>query len=628
MQDTKKTKEKFTSIKNYFYKPEPSDGAKLLVVIFAFGLFAGSAPRAFAQSCGSGILVTGNQTNCVNTGSTQSCDTVFAIEAATIPSVGLSLCFTIVDSKGKPLAHGFVEYTQLYRSIQLDHLYDTAAWGGYYQNKYGCDPSIDTPCPGNCPALFTNDPTAGGTISDSNIISYPGVAGCRRSGGGWTQGCGSPGCTGCVYTAWALVPNSTTSPTQASVYSLGQRFNTPTLTLTIVDASGTSSVNTTTNTNSAVLGNFTLQIVGSLSDTPTEFGTNKVVYLLDTQDAILAPTSDLNVPVAGSIGDIQGSSISTIMAGGKTAFIYANDIATLVPNPESTTVNFLTSGLSTASIYPVFPQTVGGQIYAYNNFLNQLYSIATQSSAIVFTLTSSTPITITRTINLVCPKFTLQNITGCYQCSSGWSMSVLISSTCADGPVSVSLDSSGSDSQYQSINTPYLDITTTPTVYVIYGKTSVMNQNVCVNITGNTASQSACIPFTATYVNNTAPLDQNQGNTSDPNSVYHSNNSFVNAFLQVGAWFERVFSGLGAWWEDLLMGLICLAILVVFIFLLPYIVKLFKWAMSSYKNAGSKVYFKMKKVKTEENESLIPTKTAVPKTMTARNIVKYRPYYG
>jgi len=622
VQDTKGVSTRVGSIKNYFYKPDPSDGAKLLMIMFAFGLFASNVPPTFA-ACSSGIFSVGNFSNCVTSGSNYTCSTAYAITAASIPTVGTSLCFTLTDADSKPVAQGEIAYTSLINTVNLVHLYDTMSFGGFAESSYVC--SNDYPCNTACPSIFVNDPTALGQITDTNLQQYPGQQFCRSTAGGWSHSCLISGSDSCVYSGYALVPNSTSSPTAASVYAIGQTTSIPTITVTITDtAGGVTSFSTSISTSAVTSGNYSVQLIGSLASIAPNFGSQNIIYVYDNQQAYIGATSALNQPVAGTIGDIQGDTVAIIRAGGTSAFIYDSTIVSKVANVEYDAYAFVPSGLNKVLAYPQFPTTIAGESFSFNFGSLTLTNTAESSSAILVTLSTVTPVTISRTVSLVCPTYTILNVTGCYSCGAGFSAMIEIQSICAAGVVSVVLSNVSSDYVNQQLSTTSLTIPQTPTILTVpvYGSTSVSHQSLCLTIIGNGGNQTSCYTFTAVQTNLTTsnkPVPSPPFiNPPDSNQTTTSLSWFVGIFQNIGYFFQHIFTGVAVWWEKLVFAFFVIISVVIFIFILPYIIRLVKWALSSYKTSYTKMRYRSAKSKTEESQTSLPTMSKPNSTVRNR----------
>jgi len=180
--------------------------------------------------------------------------------------------------------------------------------------------------------------------------------------------------------------------------------------------------------------NMTGTIEGTLSGSTTSFGDQRVV--IGPNSASMGSASAPNSPVVGSVGDIQGTSPGQFDAYG--TFSYASGIFT--PNPTSTATNYLFSsnGIAARSSHDTLPTNRGTTLWSISG--GSLVGLNSNPGAVLLTLRSDHPITITKTVNVVCPEILNATLEGCYSCDQSASIVVFARSRCSAGSALVTTD--------------------------------------------------------------------------------------------------------------------------------------------------------------------------------------------
>lgn len=441
----------------------------------------------------------------------------------------------------------------------------------------------------------------------------------------------------CVYSRFDITPaifnivinssgqfNSLNPPSFVQVYQPSQFVQQPTVSLVISDTSGNVlySISAEITGQNYQSGPFSLQIIGTFSGSLTEFGSNSVIISIANGEAWYGQASLVNSPVAGSIGEVQGQNWQAMENGasyfgynppqglsdgsqffhGVPEWNYLKYDPSLIQasyGGQSTNYAFAGSALnSLLGLYPKFPQTIGGNLWDVNALLissttgiysANMSSILSSSAAVYVTLGCTNSITVTRTINVVCPVASYLNASGCYTCTMGSTVLISAKSVCSDGPVIVS----ASDPNIV-VNTNVLILNSTLTTFVVQLQTPYSANSFYLILTGSGSNTSVLVSFTATLYN---PLGNNTGynssggtNNTGTGGINFPGISFANA----GAFFGSLFSGAWSWWQYLVAAVAVVVTVVLFLLSLPYIIQGFKSS-----SAGARSLFRRKKSKEE-----------------------------
>jgi hypothetical protein len=619
--DVKNTAGKSSDIKNYFFQPIGGDAmGKIAMVgfLFAFTFTAGNMPFAKAQCAGPLSVTAIDLTSCVTVSGITQCNVELDIDVS-LSVIGSSMCIAFVNSSNPSqiVGQAQITYVSLRKLVTLDFLYATGAYNAVYQEVARCanDAHVE---PGNpCPSALTSggtpgpgcvggevnrasDPTVQGQITDTNVQNYPGEAFCLIQPN-TLSGCA--GFTFCDYSEWALVTN-TTDFRRADVYNFAQFITVPEFQITVTDINGnTQTADTTLGSAPITVGNFTFTSVSTLTSLPTIFAPNKLVWLYDNVTFWLAPAQDQGAPLKGAIGDIQGN-VGSFGTAAQNAFDFDGDIAQQVVSNGITTYNFISPGIRTLGVVgQELPSLFEGDTWSVVDSTldpitdtetgpSYMTSEATQSSTVVFNIATSQNISFEVFVSTVCPVIASINAaSGCFQCSAGFEVNFTASSSCQAGPAFVTLV----NAPYMILSTPNILLTTEEKHFMITGSTSQATNNFCLNISSATSKKSdqKCFQFTATLINDVPTTNVTYQRANCTLCEYPGFNgggasgALSDFFKTIGTFFGRVFQGLGNWWEYLIFGVVVFIGIILFIYLLPYIIKLIKWAFSSYRTAGT-----------------------------------------
>jgi len=369
---------------------------------------------------------------CVNNQGTYTCSTVLST-TFTLPYIGAMSCFDI-EGEGPTGVYGVfgqANFTFVRESITVltQRLYYTGYWDLYTESSKRCYNAghCDTH---NCDTLnSTSDYNAYGELSNPVVLNWPGRTYCDASCG--CAGCGCFYCNdGCLFSRFAVVPHNT------SVYSVEQAIalvREPVISYSIFDGisthTGTLQMSSTTTSDSFL----SMSIVGSLSENPTFFGTNKFIFDTSSSRAWYGPACEQNIPIAGSLGDLQAESGAYPLTESRNAFNFDFNSITHSSGQNKATYVTSSNGARNLPALPQFPMVIGFYYLAATDGLISGHS-STPGSTIVNML-SLADVTITGVVTAVCPTFTVHNGTGCYDCGTPATVYVNLRATCTPGYV-------------------------------------------------------------------------------------------------------------------------------------------------------------------------------------------------
>lgn len=493
----------------------------MLVAVLIIGIVFNSFEMASAITCTNNPPISVSAPSCVGTSaSSESCTFTFSTTIS-IPYPGASACLIFNDQNNKLLGSLNVTYVNRTDIATLTTSYYTGRWKPLSNSFHGC--YLNGWCDNNCASA-----TARNMYSFPPLIAtYPGFTYCRRSCG--CAGCGCGFCdAGCVVSGYALqFQDSAMAVAEVNrlnyIYYLQYSYAN-----TITTWSQSSASNT--------IGPFKIDYVGSFSgDNNIVFGTKNVIF--NNSVSYWGEASPLNSPSQQNIGDIQSSSQNLMQAPDVSAFIYDPNIVSSIDQDKSTTFYFTNPGMNNINQYPKFPTMIGGQVWSYTS--GQMKSVASSPGAVVLTITTTSPITLTRIKTTVCPTGSFLSGSGCYNCDIGSSIIVTLKSTCSAGLVRLSTDST--DVQ---LNTQSLNIGTAFSNYEIdlYTSKQVNNFLLIVSSDGNiehiTISFAAVENVTVRTDNQTSQNNVSGGPSSGWSFSFPNWDSFINSLSDLSSPFH------------------------------------------------------------------------------------------
>jgi hypothetical protein len=527
--------------------------------------------------CSSSSVLGAEYFVCENFGTYQNC-TLNMNVVAFVPFPDTSACITLVqldnNQINETVATIEIQFNYAIDRINLANSYVTSCWttSGCTQFHNYCKGS------GGCASENTCSNIAANTRPESQDFSgcpltHPGPYTCVKC-----QNCGPN--WACAEGAVGIVPTGSIY----QVKTMGQRTLTPTVTVIITDELGNTDTKTTSVTGVSidVNGEYSMQLIGLIGGTTSTFNTNsKVIWnLANNADVWIGSASDVNVPHARNVGDIQATTSTALLTASKTAFIWDRAAISTVqscPAPGFTVAQCGIANMVSPN-YIQFPNVFGPDLWSQDPATNSIFAEATSPGAMTVSLSFQGGYAISTVINIVCPTFTISAATGCYDCQAGFVLVILARSTCAQGLATITVD----DPTIQ-IFTSSVNLATGPNEYTVYGATSQEENSFQMCLTSGSNSYCQTVEFVAAPVlpylsqNVTGVTCDTEGNCAPPSGGKNKHNLWKGkitgtSFFEdlIPKWFKGVFQGLfQKWWKYL--------VLIIFLILLvPFTIFLFK----------------------------------------------------
>jgi len=534
-----------------------------------------------SQSCEFGTSIVGSLTDCVKVDSTHDSCLVKTALLSTLAFPGSTNCYSLYDENHNLYADMTLEFVSQTDKVSLVKAYYTAEPNVKFvthrpcYTQHGCNgqdcEDAQTDALRNPYDLFEND---------GNIIAYPGETFCRR-----TPGCAANLCwlcnKACLYSAYGVVPSNNV----ITVYELGQRTTQPSLKLTITSGAGlVKTITMSPTSNITTTAGVLLKIVGNLQGSISEFGTNKIIS--GNGYWWLGHTSEANVPVAGTIGQLQANTLSKLKSASSTAFVYAPSMVIRTQGSDKDTFRVIANPELAIPQFKKFPLTLNGVIwtsaetYLVGNNLNP--------GALVVNIEMPEGISITRTRAIVCPEISkVSESTGCGSCVIGASFSMLVYSSCQSGVVSIS--------------SPDLFIQ----IFTVSTLLSPDSQNITVNFasskfTGtfkvclNSETNEKCADVVLNLIEDDTVSERKLGNTTEnhTSSGGSESSSWTDFFTKdipnfftktIPKFFDDIIKGLASWWEYLIIAVIAVIVILLILSKTPLFRKIREYRTSKQK---------------------------------------------
>jgi len=517
-------------------------------------------PLVLAANCANGITVPVSVNDCTANGNVETCTVMFQ-SLVSIPAPGLSACLTFVKSNNVPLGELDITYSAMIQVAPVQSLYYTSDWVGMSYSLKHCP--WETMC-GSCSNYnpVTNpcacDSGGSNCIFTGAMCAYPGASRCDSQCG--CAGCGCFACdASCVYSRAEIVPNWFGGPhgicqvfRPVSVILQPQLTTNFTYTITEPVWSWTQEIH-----NISVVGlttqigdNFTLTMEGTLAGSTVQFGGEKLIGCSDGW--YMGSACDPNAPVAHAVGDIQGNSLLDLEYGGH--FQYATGLFTPLLTSSATNYVFEAAGIRSISPSSTLPAQRGSVLWTVSG--SNLVGLDQAPGAVIMTVATNQPLTLKRIVNLVCPKILSGNITGCYSCDQGATITLLAYSRCSSGQALVVATGSY--------------IVSTPSVILGTSQDYIM-----IKVTSNSATVSGNIQLVNGDYSDTILIEGTL--VPDPlivinNQTFSNTSSTAQAMLDFGSWFN----GLAEWMKGLLVTGMTIAAIVAAIVIAVVIFKVVK----------------------------------------------------
>lgn len=371
-----------------------------------------------SAQCVSSPPISVSQPSCVaSSASTETCTFTFSTTIS-IPFPGAKVCLTFNDNNNKLIGNLNITYINRTDIATLTTTYYTGLWEFLSSSFHGC--YLNGWCDNGCASASDR----GMYGFSTEIASYPGFTSCRRS-----CGCAACGCffcdAGCVVSGYALRFISSAMAV-ADITRITFSY--------FLEYSYSSTKQIwSQNLGSVNIGPFKSDFIGSFLGDSTIFGTKNVIF--NSTHQYFGEASEAGSPTQQQIGDIQAVSLTSLQSTSTSAFIHDPNIVSSTPQDKSTTFYYTNPGMNNLGLYPHFPITFSGSIWTYQN--GQMRTSANNPGAVLLTITTSSPISLTRTKTIVCPEGEFISGSGCYNCDIGSVLKIKARSTCSSGLVRV-----------------------------------------------------------------------------------------------------------------------------------------------------------------------------------------------
>jgi len=480
------------------------------------------------STCSQGASVGSTQTQCLTSGTSQICTENYNV-LATIPTTGSEYCFSLT-SNNSAVWTGSVRHLGMVASLSLTSLYYTSSWSGFSQSVHYCDGT--SKCSGGCSGTQSTR-TAGGALTDNRLNIYPGTTICHPS-------CGCVTCDNCflcspscLYSAYGVIPTGKVY----QVFAINSIIYTPNILVTISGPGINIAQTISPSSVATVMGNFTTQLVGAFTPPQISVSNFNILREVNSQNYYFTYGANLNQITSGIPGDIQAST-SAGLTGVPPSFRIGSIVTTNQGDLGDTYVFQAPGVSSTFNTWSKIPTTIGGNIWTLSS--NTVISNITNPPALAISIQTPSGLKFSRTVNVVCPSFTVTNASGCFSCDGGSIITILAYSTCSSGAVSIST------SDFSLILlTPGLTLTLVPSIYNIAIQTNRASNSFSLVLSSSFSSQSKQVDFTAVEI-----IRVVDNNTTDSNTTITAPREspiltdFINFSTSIGGIITWVIIGL------------------------------------------------------------------------------------
>lgn len=593
-----------SSTRNFFGMFVPRVSPVVLIMFFCL----------CAESCDNFYVQQTNLSNCVAdpSGLFETCEMVADLQI-TLPYLGSTSCLTLKDENGEIVTH--LEITYETARMELDYAlrYFTSSFDIATEQKLRCSGRVfHSGCNSN--ECRSGDVSRDGEGNFDNILAYeyPGQTFCDLVNVGtlieqW------PHCmfsNNCFYSAFGIQPRGT-------VYSVSKLIReriSSVLRLNITSASGMIDASISFDENPNVIyGDYTMSF--SISGNPVKLDMSSLYLLQSVSNdtafkAFLSEASDVNQPVAGTVGDIQAN-VASSLNGERIPSMeeIAYDPSIMMSRTfDDRTVQvswvFQKPGIKRIATTggAEIPGTYDGTPIKFVSDNVLWYPLSSAPSAV---LSMSGPqVFVTRSTSSVCPSFQILEATGCRSCSRGCDMIISAKSTCLSGTAVVSTKSDEVrittpvvylSEDYVNVTVKFTTNQSEPTIDLCLSSTT----SECHEITFKTVEVTS-----GSVVNTTSQIETLVGkDTASDDSWF------------MFKWIGDMFKGVGKWWQTLLALMFWIAVAIILVLVLwftfPIWWPLLMWLISKIRGVLSKAGSKIEKMKvksSEKKEEIIPMK--------------------
>ena len=549
----------------------------MIFLLIGFSFLQGVAAYN-PENCDFGSVITTTPTYYTNGSSSKIAGTPVSVRM-TLQTQDFQTCLVYRDGvTGEVLFMLNARYAGLQVKVPLSKIYFTSGWNMVSVVNHRCSCNIT-----QCLTMDyrTNLTTENGILTADSLANnvatkYPGVSGCA-SGCNFATLCCPTYDPSCINFREAIVPIVNDFPGICKASLPTSLIFTPTVNIRIFGPAGKLLLSDTV---SGVNGNvynffnntFNLQFQGLYQQTITEFS-NKKVYLCSGA-AYIVDANDVGTLVAGQLGDIQANDPTLLSRSGISNFNFATDIFLGANSVDGENMIFRTSvpGISRLGLYKPLPQIYGNNLFSISPSGDLLANV-TSPGALDITINSVGNFNVSLRVNPVCPTISsVNNASGCYQCTAGFVVYITAKSICSAGLAYVSLFSLDTSA---ILYTNAISLTNQFQSFAIRGSTVQQKNNLKIIISNGEYSDSRDISFRAVSINlvgnqtfnQTGPDSYNNGNVDDngvPYTTFSANPIKAIENLFHGIYCEEWYQYLYNYIYDILC-LVLFTILVLFI---------------------------------------------------------------
>lgn len=529
-----------------------------------------------AQSCSDEFFITGTElVQCTHSNNLVDCIAQVS-SLFTLHNLQSTACLTVKDPISEAsIATMSITYESGYWVCPTIPRFYTSDWSTVLSSTKKC-PSEQYCNPSqNCDTFNLDNYNAYGLLSGLST-TLPGVTNCLNTCGGWGCSCALFD-NSCTYSRWAVNPIG-------SVYSVNQInecvFNAK-IKVSITDSDNETQTLYIPTSGPVTWGSFTFGFTGILPVTMPNILSYDI--LTDGSTFYKIPIASLGSTTPGVIGDIQGSTSSSIQRPTRTSFDFAHTLCSTTTTNTAFKVDCSKSAVSTAKISaPKMPIISSFGVTTVNG--QDQYVLLADPPTIVLELTSL-PVHFQREISIVCPvggplsevsgNPLLQSplidtdefvVTGCFNCPQGFQAAIVVASECAEGLVDVSFENDLTSSVKMNIKTLYLRTSWDVAVISMQSDTKLVKGNILLK--GKT--HEFRIAISATLMDPLIILNTNGSNTNSINSVV--NNTIASLQDPFLVWWDSIVPSL-PFMKYLIVGAIGITSIILIVVIIKAIVR-------------------------------------------------------
>jgi len=475
-----------------------------------------------------------------------NCQVSFSIRSV-LQFVNATSCYNVKDNLGNLLGSLKLKYLYQKSVSTAKFLYYTSGYYGLIEAHNGC--YEDAWCGDRCNNVDINDFTGIGQMNSPWRYCI-GETSCLREAS--AAQCWSTK-DKCYVRRWMLMPDNV-----SEVHNFDSISHSFLVSMTFESDNSTYSKNFTMSyLAQSTDTNFTLQLEGSYS--PLYQIPIPSIGLINnyagTRTYKYHSYSPVNSPVLGSLGEIQTSVLNQLSCptdGSSRNIRKSPGIFTWTGRSSGSFTN------PAVNLARPFPYVAAGLTWSFAG-PSSLYTYPSVVNPIAVVLSTFTPINITKTVSVVCPKALAANATGYYKHTSGYTVTFTAYSTCSAGDILVS--------SVNCVEVPFT-ITTAPLKYTItcYSGNETVSEELHIrsSVSNSTLAYTAVLEFKTDFVNNTVDTGTVVGSKSKSDSL---SNKFKSFFLDGISGFS---TGLSSFLNGLINSMLIIVYVFIFIAIMYY----------------------------------------------------------